>query len=279
MADRRSTRGSGTRATPTLGCDLAEAYLSTVTCAPVRMLSSVVLPTLGKPRRPTFTRAPPPEALAGGAFYQWSPRIGGCILEAARGRRRPMRPPVQLVLAAAFLAAIAVAPAGAAQARTHTVDYVIGMLEAGVDQPTILARIHDARLTFQIAAGDLDRLRDAGAGDALVQAVKGAAAAPSDEKSAAPGASSRPQRLGQGAGEAGERLEATAPERESAPDEEMEPPDGSEAQQPEESEEAPHGGYPYYSPSEDWGYDGYYPPYYVYYGPPYYYYPYYPYSF
>jgi len=190
-----------------------------------------------------------------------------------------MRPPVQVVLAAAFLVAISVVPAGAAQARTHTVDYVIGMLEAGVDQPTILARIHDARLTFQIAAGDLDRLRDAGAGDALVQAVKGAAAAPSDEKSAAPGASSRPQRLGQGAGEAGERLEATAPERESAPGEEMEPSDGSEAQQPEESEEAPHGGYPYYSPSEDWGYDGYYPPYYVYYGPPYYYYPYYPYSF
>src|SRR5262245_12913903 len=55
MADRRSSRGSGTLATPTFGSTLPEAYLSTATWAPVKMLKRVVLPTLAKPSRPIFT--------------------------------------------------------------------------------------------------------------------------------------------------------------------------------------------------------------------------------
>src|SRR5882672_10143693 len=59
IAASLSSRGSGTRATPTFGCARPEAYLSTAMRAPVRMLKSVVLPTLGNPTNPNFTRRHP----------------------------------------------------------------------------------------------------------------------------------------------------------------------------------------------------------------------------
>jgi len=61
--------------------------------------------------------------------------------------------------------------AAAAPPRPLSVDYVIGMLESGLNQKTIVARITDNSLTFRLSEGDLDRLRAAGAGEDLVKAV------------------------------------------------------------------------------------------------------------
>src|SRR5438445_1099879 len=84
----------------------------------------------------------------------------------------------KLVLVASFLAAVGCVSVLAADRPAHTVDYVIGMLEAGVNPATIVARIHEGHLTFRLGEGDLDRLRSAGATDELVRAVTGEDAAP-----------------------------------------------------------------------------------------------------
>jgi hypothetical protein len=204
------------------------------------------------------------------------------------------------VLVATFLTAVALVSLHAAPSQTHTVDYVIGLLEAGVDQQTIVGQIHERGLTFRMAEGDLDRLREAGASPALVKAVTDASPKPEG----APGTKateewSRPHRMEHDRG--AQPQGAQAPPAEAAPgaakpDEErerggsppgdVEPPSDSEqyGQEPQtqegpqggEAEEYPHGGYPYYVPGEDWGYYDYYP-YSYYYGAPYIYYPYYPY--
>src|SRR5262249_43374983 len=129
-------------------------------------------------------------------------------------------------------AALVAIPVIAAESpRTPTVDYVIGMLEAGMDPQEITDIIHEHGLAFKIEPGDLDRLRAAGADDELMQAVGGAPGADVTAPGAPP-------------------PEATAPQ----PSDE-----GKQATQ-----EAPRGGYPYYVPGEDRPY--YRPPYYVYYG-------------
>src|SRR5437899_1002615 len=84
----------------------------------------------------------------------------------------------KLVLVASFLAAVGCVSVLAADRPVHTVDYVIGMLEAGVDPATIVARIHEGHLTFRVGEGGLDRLRGAGATDELVRAVTGEDATP-----------------------------------------------------------------------------------------------------
>jgi hypothetical protein len=197
-------------------------------------------------------------------------------------------------LAAAALAfvslttpALAASAPAAAEARAHSVDYVIGMLEAGMDQRAILARIHDEHLTFRLAEGDLDRLRDAGAGDELIDAVSGRPAADKGT-SGQPVAPSRPQRLvtpetrGQapqavppataGAPPVGSRPDAGESDQ-GSPDQPAEESGAGPGEEEGQSEqyEAPHGGYPYYVPGYDYGYYAYgYPG--VYDWPPYYYY-------
>ncbi len=177
----------------------------------------------------------------------------------------------KLALVVAVLMAVAGAPSTAATvARPHSVDYVIGMLEAGVPSRTIIARIDKGSLTFTVGAGDVDRLKAAGADEALVRAVKAAATspvappeatqAPEKEKSQA---WSRPPRLAEPRetnGGEGEDLESGSPAE----------------------SERPHGGYPYYRPGDDddqgYGYGGY--SYDFYYGYPFYdpfYVPYFPY--
>src|SRR5262245_37934945 len=84
MAASRSMRGSTTLATPTFGCERVEAYLSTATPAPVRMLNRLVFPTFGNPRRPNFM--PGHLARQGPALYD-APGAG----RATGGRLAPPR--------------------------------------------------------------------------------------------------------------------------------------------------------------------------------------------
>ncbi len=82
--------------------------------------------------------------------------------------------PRLVLIALAALAALLVAPAGPASAGSSkdlSVDYLIGMLESGMDQQEIVSRITENHLTFRLEEGDLERLRDAGAGEALARAV------------------------------------------------------------------------------------------------------------
>lgn len=127
-----------------------------------------------------------------------------------------------------------------------SVDYVLGMLESGMEQDEIVYRIIEKNLTFRLTAEDVDRLRAAGASDTLIRVVTrdGAALTELDDWS-------RPR-----------RLESPEPA-----------PGGSDEAEVEESAEDPYeegdggyggavyiyGGYPYFS-------FGWYP----YYGYPYY---------
>ncbi len=187
-----------------------------------------------------------------------------------------------LALSILSLALIGSRPVIASDAPSRGVDYVIGMLEAGVAQPTIIARIHDKNLTFRISEGDVDRLRAAGAGDELIRAVTAAEGQPSADfqdrggKGAEP--SSRPRRIdreAQGSGEAQGTLEQQAPAE--GDDESLQAAPSDDETGADQYQDGRHGGYPYYRPGEDDGYHGYY----AYYGAPYYpsYYDYYPFSF
>jgi hypothetical protein len=87
---------------------------------------------------------------------------------------RAVLPPFAMVLLAAALMLPARASA-APQSKAVTVDYVIGLLDAGIGQQEILDRIKEKDLTFHLEPGDTDRLREAGAGEDLIAAVTGEA--------------------------------------------------------------------------------------------------------
>jgi hypothetical protein len=53
----------------------------------------------------------------------------------------------------------------------RSADYLIGMLEAGLDQDDIIERIINDDLMFHFEKGDIDRLREAGAGPDLLRVV------------------------------------------------------------------------------------------------------------
>jgi hypothetical protein len=92
-----------------------------------------------------------------------------------------------------FLVAV---PSTAAETRV-TVDYVIGMLQAGLEQDAIIEQIVDKQVHFVLGEGDLERLRQAGAHEGLVAVVeREVAATGSDAAAGQPGESwSRPQRI------------------------------------------------------------------------------------
>jgi hypothetical protein len=81
-----------------------------------------------------------------------------------------MTPRLVLIALAALLLAPA-APASAGSPRDLSIDYVIGMLESGMDQQEIVSRITENHLSFRLEEGDLERLRSAGAGEDLLRAV------------------------------------------------------------------------------------------------------------
>ena len=166
----------------------------------------------------------------------------------------------------ASLLAVAIGPSFAATAaRPHSVDYLIGMLEAGVPSRTIIARIHEGSLAITLGEGDLDRLKEAGADEALIGAVEGTAAATPAEPRQSWG---RPHRLAEPpTGSGGAAVEP----KDKPPTEDPESDQGAGTGIPDDGSQTPHGGYPYYRPGDDDSY-GYAPaPYYsFYYGYPYY---------
>lgn len=81
-------------------------------------------------------------------------------------------PPVAVVLVAALaLLPTRVSAAPGTQAKTVSVDYVLALMDAGIDQRDIVRRIVEKNLTFRMAPGDIDRLREAGAGKELIDVV------------------------------------------------------------------------------------------------------------
>jgi hypothetical protein len=87
------------------------------------------------------------------------------------GMNRTLSLPL-LLMTFVTLAVLATTTASAAT-KPVTVDYVIGLLDAGVDQADIQARIQERDLTFHFAPGDIDRLRAAGASEDLIDEVLG----------------------------------------------------------------------------------------------------------
>ena len=86
--------------------------------------------------------------------------------------KRILPPSVAVVLVVAL--ALLSTPASAApqaQARVVSVDYVLALVDVGIDQREIVRRIVDKNLAFRLETGDMDRLREAGADDALVEVV------------------------------------------------------------------------------------------------------------
>jgi len=67
---------------------------------------------------------------------------------------------------------LATGPVAAAEAKVVSVDYVIGMIEAGLGQDEIVEHILANKLTFRVSEESLGRLREAGAGDELVEVVR-----------------------------------------------------------------------------------------------------------
>ena len=55
--------------------------------------------------------------------------------------------------------------------QVMSADYLIGMLQAGMDQDAIIERVINEDLLFRLEKGDIDRLRDAGAGKDLIRVV------------------------------------------------------------------------------------------------------------
>lgn len=200
----------------------------------------------------------------------------------------------RIVIVAAMLCALAGATVVAAPApHPHSIDYVIGMLEAGVPSRTVVARIQKTSMTFRLEEGDLDRLKAAGADDALVHAVETAATndtgSPATSTQSGKGDTktqrwSRPQRLAepQKAEPQNAEPQNNDDDRQGAAGEtqNLQSGSGGYGSGSTDETEPPHGGYPYYRPGDDddYGYGTYY------YGAPYayydpffypYYYPYY----
>ena len=113
-------------------------------------------------------------------------------------KRIPLVPTLALPLVLAVLATVAFLPSKAVASPTKsvTVDYVIALLDTGVTQTDIVARIKEKNLAFRLAPGDVDRLRAAGAGQVLIDAITNRAAVLENQESASPGEPTRRQERG-----------------------------------------------------------------------------------
>jgi hypothetical protein len=86
----------------------------------------------------------------------------------------PILPTLFLLLFACVMTAAALPSRAATTApKTVTVDYVIALLDSGISQADIVARIKEKNLAFRLAPGDIDRLRGAGAGEELIVQITG----------------------------------------------------------------------------------------------------------
>jgi len=189
-----------------------------------------------------------------------------------------------------LLVATLVRPARAASSgpKVVGVDYVLALMDAGIDQKEIIQRIEEKNLAFRLALGDLDRLREAGAGKHLIEVVSAEAAVLENHEGAASGPTTPPQ--DKGGADASQWGRPNRIGGESRPGAAQAPPASSDDQTTngdEGIEEQPYGGYSGYGGYGGYGgYSGYdyWPGYYSFvysygYPYPYYYYPgyYYPY--
>ena len=199
-------------------------------------------------------------------------------------KRIPLVPTLALPLVLAVLATVAFLPSKAVASPTKsvTVDYVIALLDTGVTQTDIVARIKEKNLAFRLAPGDVDRLRAAGAGQVLIDAITNRAAVLENQESASPGEPTRRQERG-GADTNGwgrpSRLGNVSQPGEGAATAAPSATEGEVDENGEGIEEIPDDGYyadSYYSSPGYYGFSYYYG-----YPYPYYYYPsfYYPYGF
>ena len=81
---------------------------------------------------------------------------------------------IPALVAVAIVLALPSARASAApepQSRIVSVDYVLALMDAGIDQKEIVRRIVEKDLAFRLEPDDLDRLREAGCGEALIEVV------------------------------------------------------------------------------------------------------------
>ena len=174
-----------------------------------------------------------------------------------------MKRTLTVVLPIVFLSLLPLL-AATSEPKIVGVDYVLALMDAGIDQKDIVRRIEERNLAFHLAPGDIDRLRAAGAGKQLIEVVttegaaSGATAPPQDQGGTDADRWGRPSRLG-------------SPQPEAAPD------DGAEYNN-QGTEGDSYGGYNAYPDYDYWpGYYGFvysygYP--YPYYSYPHYYYPY-----
>jgi len=184
-----------------------------------------------------------------------------------------------IVAAVSFLSPSASFAAESGKAKVVNVDYVIALMDAGIDQKEIIHRIEARNLTFRIESGDVDRLREAGAGKNLIEVVVGEQAepetvAPQGDQGSATSEWGRPNRMGGTGSGSPQGDESYAP-----------PASGDEGDNNngEGIEESPYygggygGGYGGYGSYPDYGdyWPGYYGFVYTYGYPYYYYYPYY----
>src|SRR5436309_15459789 len=103
-------------------------------------------------------------------------------------KRIPLVPTLALPLVLAVLATVAFLPSKAVASPTKsvTVDYVIALLDTGVTQTDIVARIKEKTLAFRLAPGDVDRLRAARAAQVLIDALPKRPPVPHNHESAPP---------------------------------------------------------------------------------------------
>src|SRR4029077_6759864 len=81
-----------------------------------------------------------------------------------------MKRAMTLVLPALLLCILPVL-AATSQPKIVGVDYVLALMDAGIDQKEIIHRNGDKNLAFSLAACDLDRMREAGAGKNLIEVI------------------------------------------------------------------------------------------------------------
>jgi len=85
-------------------------------------------------------------------------------------KRTPRLNALAFVVALAFLPS----PASAASdksAKIVRVDYVLALMDAGIDQKVIIRRIVEKNLAFDLEPDDIDRLREAGCGEPLIEVM------------------------------------------------------------------------------------------------------------
>jgi len=80
------------------------------------------------------------------------------------------------LVAVAFVVALTLLPSPASAAsdrpaRIVRVDYVLALMDAGVDQKEIIRRIVEKNLAFDLEPDDIGRLREAGCGDPLIEVM------------------------------------------------------------------------------------------------------------